>query len=135
MPAAGDALWISDGGKEAKDWRAIDRSGAADDPKAAAIFSQGYPVIAVIYARCSSGLQRDASIEDPIRLCRARFERDGWQYRHRYTDRVISGASALRSAYQSLLEDARRGQFDIVVRGARPAVISSPDRWIVHEVP
>jgi site-specific DNA recombinase len=32
---------------------------------------------AVIYARYSSGLQRDASIEDQIRLCRARIELEG----------------------------------------------------------
>jgi site-specific DNA recombinase len=75
-------------------------------------------VIAVIYARYSSGLQRDASIEDQIRLCRARIEHEGWQYLHAYTDRAISGASALRPAYQSLIEDARRGQFDIVVAEA-----------------
>jgi hypothetical protein len=32
----------------------------------------------VIYARYSSGLQRDSSIEDQIRLCRARIEFEGW---------------------------------------------------------
>jgi site-specific DNA recombinase len=84
----------------------------------APILSQGYPVIAVIYARYSSELQRDASIEDQVRLCRARIEQEGWGYRHAYTDRAISGASALRPAYQSLLEDARQGQFDIVVAEA-----------------
>jgi site-specific DNA recombinase len=75
-------------------------------------------VIAVAYARFSSELQRDASIEDQIRLCRARIEREGWQYLHAYTDRAASGASALRPAYQSLLEAARQGQFDIVVAEA-----------------
>ena len=73
---------------------------------------------AVIYARYSSVLQREASIEDQIRLCRQRIEHEGWQYLHAYTDRAISGASALRPAYQSLLEDSRRGQFDIVVAEA-----------------
>jgi site-specific DNA recombinase len=72
----------------------------------------------VIYARYSSTLQRAASIEDQIRLCRARIEHEGWQYLRAYTDRAISGASALRPAYQSLLEDARRGQFSIVVAEA-----------------
>ena len=75
-------------------------------------------MIAIIYARYSSGLQRDASIEDQIRLCRAPIELEGWQHRHAYTDRANSGASALRPAYQSLLEDARRGQFDVVVAEA-----------------
>jgi DNA invertase Pin-like site-specific DNA recombinase len=72
-------------------------------------------MIAVIYARYSSELQRDASIEDQIRLCRRRIGQEGWEYRHAYTDRAQSGATALRPAYQSLLEDARRGEFDIVV--------------------
>ncbi len=75
-------------------------------------------MIAVIYARYSSDLQRDASIEDQVRLCRERIDQEGWEYLHAYTDRAISGASALRPAYQSLLEDARRGQFDVVVAEA-----------------
>jgi site-specific DNA recombinase len=75
-------------------------------------------MIAVIYARYSSDLQREASIEDQIRLCRARIEQEGWDYLHAYTDRAQSGASALRPAYQSLLEDARHGQFDMVVAEA-----------------
>jgi site-specific DNA recombinase len=75
-------------------------------------------MIAVIYARYSSELQRDASIEDQVRLCRARIDREGWTYIHAYTDRAISGASTLRPAYQRLLEDARRGQFDVLVAEA-----------------
>src|SRR4051812_23118795 len=73
---------------------------------------------AVIYGRYSSDLQRDASIEDQIRLCRGHIERQAWQYLHAYTDRASSGASALRPAYQALLEDARRGKFDIVMAEA-----------------
>src|SRR5260370_41079957 len=73
---------------------------------------------AVLYARYSSDLQREASIEDQIRLCRRRIEHEGWEYLHAYTDRAMSGASALRPAYQSLLEDARHGQFDVVVAEA-----------------
>ena len=46
------------------------------------------------------------------------MERQGWAYRHAYTDRAVSGASALRPAYQALLEDARQGEFDIVVAEA-----------------
>jgi DNA invertase Pin-like site-specific DNA recombinase len=75
-------------------------------------------MIAVIYARYSSELQREASIEDQVRLCRAVIEKEGWQYRHAYTDRAVSGASTLRPAYQNLLEDARLGQFDVVVAEA-----------------
>jgi len=74
--------------------------------------------VAVVYARYSSDLQREASIEDQIRICRERIEREGWEYFCAYTDRAQSGASALRPAYQKLLEDARRGQFEVVVAEA-----------------
>jgi DNA invertase Pin-like site-specific DNA recombinase len=73
---------------------------------------------AVIYARYATDLQRPESIEDQVRLCRTRIEHEGWQYLHSYTDRAISGASTLRPAYQSLLEDARRGGFEVVVAEA-----------------
>ena len=72
----------------------------------------------VVYARYSTDLQRDTSIEDQIRLCRERIGQERWQYLHAYTDRASSGATALRPAYQSLLEDARRGEFYIVVAEA-----------------
>ena len=34
---------------------------------------------AAIYARYSSDLQRAASIDDQVRLCRERIEREGWK--------------------------------------------------------
>jgi site-specific DNA recombinase len=73
---------------------------------------------AVIYARYSTDRQREASIDDQIRLCRKRIAQQGWQYRHAYTDRAMSAASTMRPAYQTLLEDARHGQFEIVVAEA-----------------
>jgi DNA invertase Pin-like site-specific DNA recombinase len=73
---------------------------------------------AVIYARYSSENQREASIEDQIRLARAHIEDRGWTFLHAYNDRAISGASALRPGYQRLLAHARAGQFDVVVAEA-----------------
>jgi len=73
---------------------------------------------AVVYARYSSDLQRETSIEDQVQLCRERIKSEGWSYLHAYTDRAISGSTTLRPAYQRLLEDARHGQFDIVVAEA-----------------
>jgi DNA invertase Pin-like site-specific DNA recombinase len=73
---------------------------------------------AVVYSRYSSDLQREASIEDQVRLCRKRIEQEGWQYSQAYTDRAMSAASTRRPAYQKLLEDAPRGKFDIVVAEA-----------------
>jgi len=69
---------------------------------------------AAIYARYSSDLQSEASIEDQIRLCRERAETDGHSIQQTYADYAISGASALRPGYQKLLEDARSGVFEFV---------------------
>ena len=73
---------------------------------------------AVIYARYSSDLQSASSIEDQIRVCRERIDREGWIYQTAYCDRAVSGASRIRVAYQALLEDARRGGYDVVVAEA-----------------
>src|SRR6516225_1950385 len=73
---------------------------------------------AVIYARYSSDNQRDASIEDQVRQCRARIQQEGWQTGEVYSDHAISGATTLRPGYQKLLEDARSGRFEVVVAEA-----------------
>ncbi len=73
---------------------------------------------AVIYARYSSDNQRDASIEDQIRQCKAHIEQQRWRLTNTYTDRAISGASLIRPGYQKLLEDARSGLFEVVVAEA-----------------
>jgi DNA invertase Pin-like site-specific DNA recombinase len=73
---------------------------------------------AVIYARYSSELQRDASIEDQVRSCKARIAGEGWTLVCTYTDHAQSGASHLRPGYQQLLADARAGRIDVVVAEA-----------------
>src|SRR6478735_1008059 len=73
---------------------------------------------AVIYARYSSDNQRDASIEDQVRQCRARIEQEGWQRGEVYSDHAISGATTLRAGYQRMLEDARAGRFEVLVAEA-----------------
>jgi site-specific DNA recombinase len=73
---------------------------------------------AAVYARYSTDLQSQASIEDQVRLCGARIETEGWSPVATYTDAALSGASRLRPGYQKLLADARAGAFDIVVAEA-----------------
>jgi len=73
---------------------------------------------AVIYARYSSDQQREASIEDQIRLCKEKVAREGWSLVQVYRDAGISGATALRPGYQALLEGAREAAFDVVVAEA-----------------
>ncbi|MEF2071920.1 recombinase family protein [Consotaella aegiceratis] len=74
---------------------------------------------AALYARYSSDNQREASIEDQLRLCREHAEREGWQIVENYTDAAISGASMiLRPGIKTLLADAQEGGFDVVLAEA-----------------
>ena len=70
---------------------------------------------AAVYARYSSDLQSDASIDDQLRVCRRLIEGHGWTLAETYCDAALSGASLLRPDYQRLLADARLGRFDVVV--------------------
>ncbi|MBV1952630.1 MAG: recombinase family protein [Cycloclasticus sp.] len=69
----------------------------------------------VIYARYSSDLQSNASIEDQIRLCSEKAESENWKIGNCYTDAGISGASLLRNGIQGLLTAAMNGEFDILL--------------------
>ena len=71
-----------------------------------------------IYARYSSDTQSEASIEDQVRICRARALREGWSVSRVYADYAISGAHADRPQLLELLADARSGRFDIVLAEA-----------------
>jgi DNA invertase Pin-like site-specific DNA recombinase len=73
---------------------------------------------AVIYARYSTEMQRAASIDDQVRLCRERIAREGWDFVQVFADRAISGSSCLRPGYQNLLEAVRLGAVDVVVAEA-----------------
>ena len=70
---------------------------------------------AVIYARYSSDLQREASIEDQIEVCRRYASAQGWTIVETYTDAAISGASRFRPGFQKLIADASKNKFDIVI--------------------
>jgi site-specific DNA recombinase len=64
-----------------------------------------------IYARYSSDLQRESSIEDQIRKCQEFADRQGWIVLEDCvrSDQAISGAALPgRDALQSLVEDAKR---------------------------
>ena len=67
---------------------------------------------AVIYARYSSDLQSASSIDDQVRVCRERIQRDGHQLVSVYTDRAASGATLMRPGIQALMQDIR--DFDLV---------------------
>jgi DNA invertase Pin-like site-specific DNA recombinase len=72
-----------------------------------------------LYARYSTDNQSVVSIEDQFRICREHAGRERWQVIDTYHDAAISGASViLRPGVQSLLQDAQRGKFDIVLAEA-----------------
>lgn len=68
-----------------------------------------------IYARYSSDRQSDTSLDDQIRLCRARANREEWTVVNVYRDAATSGALRMRRGYQALLADALSGKFDVVL--------------------
>jgi site-specific DNA recombinase len=70
---------------------------------------------AAVYARYSSELQREASIEDQIRQCKAFILGKGWSFVRTYEDRAMSGASAFRPGYQALCDASRAGAFDVAI--------------------
>ena len=60
--------------------------------------------------------KRAASIENQFRVHREHAEREGWKIAGAYSDAVVSGDSViLRPGIQALLEDARRGAFEVVI--------------------
>jgi len=71
-----------------------------------------------LYARYSSDQQREASIEDQLRLCRVYAEKQDWVVAGTYQDRAVSGASLIRPGIQALLADALQGRFDVVLAEA-----------------
>ena len=69
-----------------------------------------------IYARFSTELQNDRSIEDQVVLCRAYAERNGLDVAGSFSDRARSGASVHgRDGLMDLLHATREGRFDVIL--------------------
>ena len=68
---------------------------------------------AVIYARFSCSKQREASIEDQIRVCREWCESNGYTVLRVYSDSAQSGRTDERAAFQEMVSNA--GESDIVL--------------------
>ena len=84
----------------------------------------------LIYARFSSLLQNSRSIEDQVRICRERCEREGWLIVDIFTDYAISGAAGIsesqRPGLAAMLARAEAGGIDQVLA-------ESTDRVSRHE--
>lgn len=71
---------------------------------------------AAIYARFSSDLQSDKSIDDQVALCRDLCAREGMAIISTFEDRAISGSAAInRAGFQSLMRAAEAKLFDVIV--------------------
>ncbi len=71
---------------------------------------------AALYARFSSDLQSERSIEDQFALCRAFCAKEGFVVVAEYCDRALSGASIHgRDGLANLLRDARQKHCDAIV--------------------
>nr|WP_246423868.1 recombinase family protein [Roseospira goensis] len=60
-------------------------------------------------------MQREASIEDQVRICTERAEREGWTVIENFTDFGKSGSTMLRAGMQQMIAHAHAGEFDIVL--------------------
>lgn len=67
------------------------------------------------YARYSSDMQSQASLEDQLRNCRTYCDRNGWPHPIVFTDAAMSGARDDRPGYQSLLAAAAERRFDVLL--------------------
>ena len=70
---------------------------------------------AVIYARFSCDKQRDASIDDQLRLCRQYCETHQYEIVQEYTDYAESGMSDDRPQFLRMIHDADKGGFEVLV--------------------
>lgn len=70
-----------------------------------------------LYARFSSDLQRQTSIEDQLRAARARAAAEGWHVVIERSDAAVSGSTpfALRPGSKALLADALAARFDVLI--------------------
>lgn len=87
----------------------VSSAGCAD--AAATTLQKAQPMTqlrAVIYARYSSNLQREASIEDQIHECRALTSRLGAEIIELLSDAAINGSLEQRPGLQSLFRRVRK---------------------------
>lgn len=68
---------------------------------------------AVIYARFSCSKQREASIEDQLRVCHDWCDREGYEVVAEYCDRAASGRTDERRQFQRMIANA--GESDIIL--------------------
>lgn len=69
---------------------------------------------AVVYARYSSDKQREASIDDQLRVCREFCAREGIEVLREYADYAISGKTDRRPEFRRMIANAPESDFVVV---------------------
>lgn len=78
-------------------------------------FSKLHNIIrGVIYARYSTDMQREESIEGQIAACEKEANIDGVQIIKIYIDRAMTGKNDNRPQFQQMLKDGQAGLFDVL---------------------
>lgn len=72
-------------------------------------------VKAVIYARFSSDLQREESIDAQMRATKEFADRNGIVILREYADRAKSATTDKRPEFQRMIADARKREFQLVL--------------------
>jgi site-specific DNA recombinase len=70
---------------------------------------------AAIYARYSTDLQREQSIDDQFRVAERIAERHIFTVTAKFSDQAMSGGTTQRPGYQRMLAAARRHEFEVIV--------------------
>ena len=71
--------------------------------------------LAVIYARFSSDMQREESIDAQLRACNEYAERNGYSVIDEYVDRAKSATTDQRPQFQKMIGDAKKQKFQYVI--------------------
>ena len=72
------------------------------------------PKTAVLYARYSSDKQREASIDDQLRVCRGFCEAEGIGVLREYADRALSGKTDRRPEFRRMMANAPESDYVVV---------------------
>ncbi len=77
--------------------------------------AKGEPILAVIYARYSSHSQTEQSIEGQLAAAHAYARGHGYTVVREYCDRAQTGRNDNRDAFQRMLSDTDKHQFDVII--------------------
>lgn len=88
----------------------------AQGPEESSDDEEDEPLVAAIYARTSSPSKKFGySLSSQVDRCYERCEVNGWKVQYIYKDENESGADQDRPGFQEMMEQARAGEFDVIV--------------------